>query len=198
MPNARATGMNCARRFRHWWAVRRTGMSSQHRSIRRWRAWSRAASSSKTASSRMRARRSESSALTTPGRQALQEWFENGIEPEHQHDEFFLKLMIGLVSGVADPYRLIHTQQRMAPVPGAARPDGTSQPGRSRPRIGQHPAFLYNDHARGSRYTLARHDRGTARRDSAPAVAGAGSQGAGRPRKICAVRLKDNGHHRWS
>jgi DNA-binding PadR family transcriptional regulator len=50
-------------------------------------------------------------ALTPPGRQALQEWFASGIEPEHQHDEFFLKLMIGLVSGVADPYRLIHTQR---------------------------------------------------------------------------------------
>jgi DNA-binding PadR family transcriptional regulator len=50
-------------------------------------------------------------ALTPPGRKALQEWFASGIEREHQHDEFFLKLMIGLVSGVADPYRLIHTQR---------------------------------------------------------------------------------------
>jgi DNA-binding PadR family transcriptional regulator len=50
-------------------------------------------------------------ALTLPGREALQEWFTSGIEPEHQHDEFFLKLMIGLVSGVADPYRLIQTQR---------------------------------------------------------------------------------------
>jgi DNA-binding PadR family transcriptional regulator len=50
-------------------------------------------------------------ALTLIGRQTLQEWFVNSIEPEHQHDEFFLKLMIGLVSGVADPYRLIQTQR---------------------------------------------------------------------------------------
>jgi DNA-binding PadR family transcriptional regulator len=50
-------------------------------------------------------------ALTLPGREALLEWFASGIEPEHQHDEFFLKLMIGLVSGVADPYRLIHVQR---------------------------------------------------------------------------------------
>jgi len=50
-------------------------------------------------------------ALTLPGREALQEWFASGIEPEHQHDEFFLKLMISLVSGVADPYRLIQTQR---------------------------------------------------------------------------------------
>ena len=50
-------------------------------------------------------------ALTLPGREALQEWFASGIEPEHQHDEFFLKLMIGLASGVADPYRLSQTQR---------------------------------------------------------------------------------------
>jgi DNA-binding PadR family transcriptional regulator len=50
-------------------------------------------------------------ALTLVGRQTLQEWFASSIEPEHQHDEFFLKLMIGLASGVADPYRLIHTQR---------------------------------------------------------------------------------------
>ena len=42
-------------------------------------------------------------ALTLSGRTALQEWFASGIEAEHQHDEFFLKLMIGLVSGIADP-----------------------------------------------------------------------------------------------
>jgi DNA-binding PadR family transcriptional regulator len=50
-------------------------------------------------------------ALTLSGREVLQEWFASGIEPEHQHDEFFLKLMIGLVSGVADPDRLIQTQR---------------------------------------------------------------------------------------
>jgi DNA-binding PadR family transcriptional regulator len=50
-------------------------------------------------------------AITSAGRKILKEWFASGIEPEHQHDEFFIKLMIGLVSGVADPYRLIHTQR---------------------------------------------------------------------------------------
>ncbi len=50
-------------------------------------------------------------ALTPTGRKTLKEWFASGIEPEHQHDEFFLKLMMGLVSGVADPYRLIQTQR---------------------------------------------------------------------------------------
>jgi DNA-binding PadR family transcriptional regulator len=50
-------------------------------------------------------------ALTPTGRQTLKEWFASGIEPDHQHDELFLKLMMGLVSGVADPYRVIQTQR---------------------------------------------------------------------------------------
>jgi DNA-binding PadR family transcriptional regulator len=50
-------------------------------------------------------------AITSTGRKVLAEWFACGIDPGHQHDEFFLKLMIGLVSGAADPYRLIHTQR---------------------------------------------------------------------------------------
>src|SRR5512137_2894132 len=50
-------------------------------------------------------------ALTPTGHKTLKEWFASGIEPEHQRDEFFIKLMIGLVSGVADPYRLIQTQR---------------------------------------------------------------------------------------
>ncbi len=50
-------------------------------------------------------------AITPAGHKTLNEWFACGIEPEHQHDEFFLKLMIGLASGAADPYRLIQTQR---------------------------------------------------------------------------------------
>jgi DNA-binding PadR family transcriptional regulator len=50
-------------------------------------------------------------AITWAGRKTLNKWFTCGIEPEHQHDEFFLKLMIGLVSGAADPYHLIQTQR---------------------------------------------------------------------------------------
>jgi DNA-binding PadR family transcriptional regulator len=50
-------------------------------------------------------------AITLAGRKTLKEWFACGIEPGHQHDEFFLKLMIGLASGAADPYRLIQTQR---------------------------------------------------------------------------------------
>jgi DNA-binding PadR family transcriptional regulator len=50
-------------------------------------------------------------AITLAGRKILTEWFARGIDPGHQHDEFFLKLMIGLASGAADPYRLIQTQR---------------------------------------------------------------------------------------
>ena len=49
--------------------------------------------------------------ITTAGEQALQEWFTVGVTPMHQHDEFFIKLMTGLVSGKADPSRLIQRQR---------------------------------------------------------------------------------------
>lgn len=50
-------------------------------------------------------------ALTTSGCEALKEWFASGTEPEHQRDEFFIKLMVALASDLADPYRLIHAQR---------------------------------------------------------------------------------------
>lgn len=50
-------------------------------------------------------------AVTGSGHTALAEWFANGVTPEHQRDEFFVKLMVGLTSGEADPARLIQTQR---------------------------------------------------------------------------------------
>jgi DNA-binding PadR family transcriptional regulator len=50
-------------------------------------------------------------ALTVSGHKALMEWFASGVTPEHQRDEFFVKLMVGLVCGEADPARLIQTQR---------------------------------------------------------------------------------------
>ncbi len=50
-------------------------------------------------------------AITLAGREILAEWFACGVEPGHQQDEFFLKLMIGLVSEAANPYHLIQTQR---------------------------------------------------------------------------------------
>jgi len=50
-------------------------------------------------------------AVTQAGREALKEWFDSGIPPEHQRDEFFVKLMLALVSGEADPARIIQIQR---------------------------------------------------------------------------------------
>lgn len=50
-------------------------------------------------------------AVTGPGREALAEWFASGVAPEHQRDEFFVKLMIGLAGGEADPARILQTQR---------------------------------------------------------------------------------------
>lgn len=50
-------------------------------------------------------------AITPAGHRALLEWFARGLVREHQRDKFFIKLMIGLVSGIADPYRLINIQR---------------------------------------------------------------------------------------
>jgi len=50
-------------------------------------------------------------AITHDGRDALMDWFAEGVATEHQRDEFYVKLMIGLVSGEADPARIIQTQR---------------------------------------------------------------------------------------
>jgi DNA-binding PadR family transcriptional regulator len=50
-------------------------------------------------------------AITAEGDRALRAWFDSGVTPEHQRDEFFVKLMTGLVSGEADPDRLIQVQR---------------------------------------------------------------------------------------
>jgi DNA-binding PadR family transcriptional regulator len=50
-------------------------------------------------------------AVTDDGHTALQEWFSAGSNPDHQRDEFFVKVMVALVSGEADPWRLIQTQR---------------------------------------------------------------------------------------
>jgi len=50
-------------------------------------------------------------AITRSGHEALMDWFAKGVTPEHQRDEFFVKLMVGLASHAADPERLIQTQR---------------------------------------------------------------------------------------
>ena len=52
-------------------------------------------------------------ALTADGEAALQAWFDCGVEPEHQRDEFYIKLMVALVSGAGDPQRILRTQRNL-------------------------------------------------------------------------------------
>ena len=49
--------------------------------------------------------------ITPEGDLVLREWFASGVPTEHQRDEVFVKLMVGLASGEADPARLIQTQR---------------------------------------------------------------------------------------
>jgi len=49
--------------------------------------------------------------ITLQGEEALREWLASGVVPAHQRDEFFIKLMVGLISGQADPERLIQKQR---------------------------------------------------------------------------------------
>ena len=49
--------------------------------------------------------------ITPAGDEVLREWFAHGVPSEHQRDEFFVKVMVALASGEADPARLIQTQR---------------------------------------------------------------------------------------
>lgn len=50
-------------------------------------------------------------ALTPLGYQELNEWYTCGVASEHQRDEFYIKLMVSLVSGYGDPYRILIDQR---------------------------------------------------------------------------------------
>jgi DNA-binding PadR family transcriptional regulator len=50
-------------------------------------------------------------AITPPGRAILQEWFTTPVETRHQRDEFFLKLMLSLVTRAVSPYDVIYVQR---------------------------------------------------------------------------------------
>jgi DNA-binding PadR family transcriptional regulator len=49
--------------------------------------------------------------LTEAGRAALHEWFDAAVEPQHQRDEFFVKLMVALFSGEGCVEKIIQTQR---------------------------------------------------------------------------------------
>jgi|SRR5581483_9028178 DNA-binding PadR family transcriptional regulator len=50
-------------------------------------------------------------AITNAGRAVLREWYQEAVAREHQRDEFFVKLMLCLVTGATDPHQLIQTQR---------------------------------------------------------------------------------------
>jgi DNA-binding PadR family transcriptional regulator len=50
-------------------------------------------------------------AVTPAGRRALREWFSTPVKTAHQRDEFFLKLVLSVATGQADPYRVIYIQR---------------------------------------------------------------------------------------
>lgn len=49
--------------------------------------------------------------LTPRGRAALEDWFYTGIPADYQRDEFFVKLMLGLLVEGTDLHRLIQAQR---------------------------------------------------------------------------------------
>ncbi len=49
--------------------------------------------------------------ITPTGRAALVAWFASAVVREHERDEFFVKLMVCLATGEADPLQLIQTQR---------------------------------------------------------------------------------------
>jgi DNA-binding PadR family transcriptional regulator len=50
-------------------------------------------------------------AITPAGRAELRLWLTSGVERYEQRDEFFLKLMLSLATGEADPGKVIRTQR---------------------------------------------------------------------------------------
>lgn len=50
-------------------------------------------------------------AITRGGHAELTAWLASGVGRDHNRDEFFLKLMLALLTGEADPRKLIQTQR---------------------------------------------------------------------------------------
>ena len=49
--------------------------------------------------------------ITPAGRVELAAWFNGAVEDQPQRDEFYLKLMLSLATGAADPYKVIQVQR---------------------------------------------------------------------------------------
>jgi len=50
-------------------------------------------------------------AITPAGQAELIRWLNTPVEAAHQHDEVYLKLVLGLATGSADPYHILQAQR---------------------------------------------------------------------------------------
>jgi DNA-binding PadR family transcriptional regulator len=50
-------------------------------------------------------------AITSAGLKELKQWFDSPVMASHQQDEVYLKLVLSLATGNADPYRILQTQR---------------------------------------------------------------------------------------
>jgi DNA-binding PadR family transcriptional regulator len=50
-------------------------------------------------------------AITPAGQKELIKWFDSPVEASHQHDEVYLKLVLSLATGDADPYHILQVQR---------------------------------------------------------------------------------------
>lgn len=50
-------------------------------------------------------------AITPAGQAELIRWFNTPVEAAHQHDEVYLKLVLSLATGSADPYQILQAQR---------------------------------------------------------------------------------------
>jgi len=49
--------------------------------------------------------------ITPAGQKELMKWFDSPAEPSHQHDEVYLKLVLSLATGNADPYHILQVKR---------------------------------------------------------------------------------------
>lgn len=50
-------------------------------------------------------------AITPLGQAELLDWLTSGVDAPYQRDEFYIKLMLSLASGLVDPYQVIQVQR---------------------------------------------------------------------------------------
>jgi DNA-binding PadR family transcriptional regulator len=51
--------------------------------------------------------------VTSAGRKELERWFAETIPPDHQRDDPYLKMVLGLATGLADPHKILSRERAM-------------------------------------------------------------------------------------